>query len=148
MRILLQQLKLFVKIGWDGDRMDKAISQLIDTLNGQVSTLPQLMKEALHQWVVSHYALAVMWLLVGIGLATIMVIVIERGLAVYAENVVRWQKRGYDGFAKPSLWDMPGFVFAGGLVTAATVLAMAAAGDSLYSALNPIVTLINSFTNK
>ncbi|MFD1455216.1 hypothetical protein ACFQ44_05885 [Levilactobacillus lanxiensis] len=128
--------------------MDKAISQLIDTLNGQVSTLPRLAKEVLHQWIVSHYVLAAIWLLVGVGLAMVAFAVIKKGFVTYTENVVKWQHRGYDNFGKPSIWDMPGFAFAGGLVTAATVLAMAAAGDSLYSALNPIVTLISSFTDK
>ena len=67
--------------------MDKAISRLIDTLNGQVSTLPQLTKEVLHQWVVSHYVLAVIWLVAGVILALISIAVVKNGIAMYRENL-------------------------------------------------------------
>lgn len=128
--------------------MDKAISRLIDTLNGQASTLPQVTKEVLRQWIVSHYVLAVLWLIAGGVLAIISVAVIKKGLKAYNANMARWEVLGHDDFDKPTLSDMPGLGFAGGLLLSSTVIAIVASGDSLYSALNPIVTLISSFTGK
>ena len=127
--------------------MDKAISRLIDTLNGQVSTLPQLTKEVLHQWVVSHYVLAVIWLVAGVILALISIAVVKNGIAMYRENLSRWESRGYD-YGKPTLWDMPGLSLAGWIAIVSTAIAIGESGSNLYSALNPIVTLISNFTDK
>lgn len=127
--------------------MEKAVSQLIDTLNGQVSTLPQLTKEVLHQWVVSHYVLAVVWLVAGVVLALISIAVVKKGIAMYRENLSRWENRGYD-YVKPTLWDAPGLIPAGWIAVASTAIAIGESGSNLYSALNPIVTLISNFTDK
>lgn len=126
--------------------MDKAVSQLIDTLNGQVSTLPQLTKEVLHQWVVSHYVLAVVWLVAGVVLALISIAVVKKGIAMYRENLSRWE-RGYD-YVKPTLWDMPGLALTGWIAIVSTAIAIGESGSNLYSALNLIVTLISNFTDK
>ena len=66
---------------------------------------------------------------------------------MYRENLSRWESRGCD-YGKPTLWDMPGLTLAGWIVIASTTIAIAESGSNLYSALNPIVTLISSFTDK
>ncbi|ARN92170.1 hypothetical protein JK167_11495 [Levilactobacillus brevis] len=113
--------------------MNKAVSELVDTLNGSLKELPAVAHQFVNQWVVSHYVLSVVWLLLVVVVALAIVFIIKSG------NNISNSKDTYEDWD-----DLIGHMIAIGCLMIAAAVFVGCMVWCVYAATSPYITIIET----
>lgn len=113
--------------------MNKAVSELVNTLNGSLKELPSVAHQFVNQWVVSHYVLSVVWLLLVVASVLGIVFVVKNG------NKISNSKNTYMGWD-----DLLGHMIVIGCLGVSAATFVGCMCWCVYAATSPYITIIET----